>query len=195
MLPSKEEALRLLEESHARNVGPWREHSLTAAHCAESIARRCGDMDAEKAYVLGLLHDIGRRFGVRHLGHVSDGYTYMLSLGYDEAARVCLTHSFDEDGMSSYIGRRDTTAEETAIIEQALSGIEFDEYDKLIRLCDAIAGAEGVMTIEDRMNDVKRRYGYYPQRKWDANLALKSYFERKMGMDLYAAVEKDTFKP
>jgi len=31
-------------------------------------------MDAEKAYVLGLLHDIGRKFGVRHLGHVSDGH-------------------------------------------------------------------------------------------------------------------------
>lgn len=27
-----------------------------------------GDMDAEKAYVLGLLHDISRKFGVRHRG-------------------------------------------------------------------------------------------------------------------------------
>lgn len=26
-------------------------------------------MDAEKAYILGLLHDIGRKFGTRHLGH------------------------------------------------------------------------------------------------------------------------------
>lgn len=33
----------------------------------------------EKAYILGLLHDIGRKFGVRYLGHVSDRYTYMKS--------------------------------------------------------------------------------------------------------------------
>ena len=47
------------------------------------IASACGDMDVEKAYILGLLHDIGREFGVRHLGHVYDGYVYMKSLGYD----------------------------------------------------------------------------------------------------------------
>lgn len=51
------------------------------------IAHACGDMDSEKAYILGLLHDIGRKFGVRHLGHVSDGYTYMKQLGYDEVAK------------------------------------------------------------------------------------------------------------
>ena len=57
-------------------------------------------MDAEKAYVLGLLHDIGRKFGVRHLGHVSDGYRFMMSLGYDEAAKICLTHSFNNHIMT-----------------------------------------------------------------------------------------------
>ena len=41
------------------------DHSKTAAHCAEKIAAACGDLDPEKAYVLGLLHDIGRTFGVR----------------------------------------------------------------------------------------------------------------------------------
>ena len=70
-----------------------------------------------------------------------------------------------------------------------------DEYDRLIQLCDAISGAEGVMDIIDRMSDVKRRYGDYDQEKWDANLALKDYFEKKMGMDLYEAVDKEHFKP
>ena len=62
--------------------------------------------DGEKAYILGLLHDIGRKFGVRHLGHVSDGDSYMLSLGYDEAARICLTHSFNNGRLEEYIGRK-----------------------------------------------------------------------------------------
>ena len=60
------------------NPGPWGKHCLTVAHCAEKIASACGDMDVEKAYILGLLHDIGRKFGVRHLGHVYDGYVYII---------------------------------------------------------------------------------------------------------------------
>ena len=32
----------------------------------------------------------------------------------------------------------------------------------LIQLCDALAGAEGVLEIEARMEDVRRRYGAYP---------------------------------
>ena len=79
MLPTREEALKLIRDGLLFNPGPWGKHCLTAAHCAEKIASACGDMDVEKAYILGLLHDIGRKFGVRYLGHVSDRYTYMKS--------------------------------------------------------------------------------------------------------------------
>lgn len=195
MLPTREEAERLLKEAEVCNPGPWGNHSRTEAHCAEKIAEACGDMNPEKAYILGLLHDIGRKFGVRHLGHVSDGYSYMLSLGYDEAARICLTHSFKNRTIADYVGNFDTTEEELKLIEDNLKIVEIDDYDLLIQLCDAIAGAEGVMNIEDRMNDVRRRYGSYSQVKWDANMALKKYFEDKMGKDIYAVVEKDTFRP
>lgn len=51
------------------------------------------------------------------------------------------------------------------------------------------------MNIIDRMNDVRVRYGAYDLDKWNTNLALKVYFERKMGKDLYEAVEKDRFQP
>ena len=81
MIPTRTQAERLLREAEQCNPGPWGNHSRIAAHCAEKIAGLCEGLDAEKAYVLGLLHDIGRKFGVRHLGHVSDGYTYMMSLG------------------------------------------------------------------------------------------------------------------
>ena len=65
---------------------------------------------------------------------------------------------------------------------------EYDEYDYLIQLCDAIATAEGIVPLNERMNDVKSRYGYYPQEKWDRNIALKEYFEKKMGKPLYEVV-------
>ena len=151
-------------------------------------------MDAEKAYILGLLHDIGRKFGVRHMGHISDGYSYMTSLGYDEVARVCLTHSFHLQTVEDYIGRFDVTQEELELITTQLQKAQYDDYDRLIQLCDSMAGSEGVLLLEDRMGDIKRRYGSYPQRKWDENFRLKAYFEEKAGGDIYEIVEKETFR-
>lgn len=195
MLPTRKEAEEILKEAEKCNPGPWGNHSRVAAHCAEKIALACGNMDSNKAYILGLLHDIGRKFGVRHLGHVSDGYSYMMSLGYDEVAQICLTHSFNNQSTDEYIGRFDTTDEELKLIQDQLKVTTMDEYDRLIQLCDSLAAAEGVWSIEERMGDVKRRYGSYPQEKWDSNLAIKKYFEKKMGKDIYTVVEKDTFRP
>ena len=154
----------------------------------------CDDMDADKAYVLGLLHDIGRKFGIRHMGHVSDGYSYMMSLGYDEVAQVCLTHSFNNQTTDEYIGKFDTSDEELKLIQDTLKRTVIDEYDKLIQLCDALAGTQMVLDIEERMLDVKKRYGSYPNAKWDSNIALKHYFEEKIGKDIYIVVEKDIFR-
>ena len=191
MLPTREKAEELLQEAETCNPGPWGNHCRVAAHCAEKIAMECHDLDSDKAYILGLLHDIGRKFGVRHLGHVSDGYAYMRSLGYDEAAQICLTHSFNNQATDQYIGKFDTTDEELKMIQDALKEVTFDDYDRLIQLCDALAGSEGVLDMEERMEDVRRRYGSYPQEKWERNLALKKYFEEKMGKDLYTVVGKE----
>lgn len=195
MLPTREEAIALVRDGLACNPRPWGRHCLTAAHCAEKIASACGDMDSEKAYILGLLHDIGRKFGTRHLGHVSDGYTYMKSLGYDEAAKICLTHSFNNHTVDEYIGKFDVSQEELTLIKTKLVETVYDEYDLLIQLCDSLAGADGVLDIEERMNDVKRRYGSYPQDKWDSNIELMHYFEKRMNQNIYLVCEKDTFVP
>lgn len=195
MLPTREEAIALVRDGLACNPGPWGRHCLTAAHCAEKIASACGDMDSEKAYILGLLHDIGRKFGTRHLGHVSDGYTYMKSLGYDEVAKICLTHSFNNHTVDEYIGKFDVSQEELTLIKTKLVETVYDEYDLLIQLCDSLSGADGVLDIEERMNDVKRRYGSYPQDKWDSNIELMHYFEKRMNQNIYLVCEKDTFVP
>ena len=63
MLPTREKAEMLLTEAEKCNPGAWGNHSRVVAHCAEKIARECKDLDPDKAYILGLLHDIGRKFG------------------------------------------------------------------------------------------------------------------------------------
>lgn len=62
MLPTREKAEELLHEAEKSNPGPWGNHSRVAAHCAEKIALKCDDLDSNKACILGLLHDIGRKF-------------------------------------------------------------------------------------------------------------------------------------
>ena len=79
--------------------------------------------------------------------------------------------------------------------EYKYPSIELDEYDRLIQLCDSIAGAEGVMDQIERMTDVKTRYGAYDKEKWDTNIRLRKHFEDMMGEDLYVVVEKDKYRP
>ncbi|MDE7283113.1 MAG: HD domain-containing protein [Lachnospiraceae bacterium] len=187
MIPTREKAEELLRDAEVYNPGAWVEHSQVVAMCAEKIASACGDMDTEKAFVLGLLHDIGRKFGVKHMGHIYDGYHYMTELGYDEAARICLSHSFSIQKLEDYIGRWDIAEEQQSELRKLLDEMVYDDYDRLIQVCDSLAGTE-VVDMEERMADVKRRYGAYPQDKWDKNLALKAYFEEKMHQDIYKVV-------
>lgn len=184
--PDRLEAEALLHEAEALNPGPWGNHSRVAAKCAEAIAAACGDMDPEKAYVSGLLHDIGRRFGVKHLCHVYDGYVYMQELGYAQVARICLTHSFATQRLEDYIGDFDVTPEQRQIIEHALTEYHYDDDDRLIQLCDAISLPQGAVALEKRMDDVRRRYGRYPQEKWDKHMELKAYFFDKAKRDIGA---------
>lgn len=117
----------------------------------------------------------------------------MMSLGYNEVAKICLTHSFDNQTTKEYISKFDVSDEELDLIKNTLAKVDMSDYDRLIQLCDSLAGSEGVLDIEERMGDVKQRYGYYPQEKWDSNIRLKKYFEEKAGKDIYEIVDK-TFR-
>lgn len=192
MIPDRHTAFQILEEGWKRNPGPWKDHSLTAARCAEAIAKRLQargvSIDPEKAFILGLLHDIGRREGVTYLAHVIDGYDYLMGLGYDEPARICLTHSFPEKDVNTYIGKHDVSPEQERRIAALLDSFAYDDLDRLIQLSDCIAMPDGPADIIVRMNDVKNRYGRYPRSKWNKNLELKRYFEELMGCSVEAAV-------
>lgn len=184
MLPTKDQAINLLDEAYERNPGPWKDHSFVVANCAYTIGKRCDDIDEEKAYIIGLLHDIGRREGVTYLAHVIDGYRYLMDFGYDEAARISITHSFADKDINTYIGHQDVSNKDLREIDTLINKYEYDDYDRLIQLCDSIALPSGPTKIEIRMNDVKERYGYFPSSKWNKHIEIKHYFEKKTGLNI-----------
>ena len=192
MLPDRKEAESFLRESEEIHPGPWADHCRTAAECAEKIARNCSGLDPEKAYIIGLLHDIGRRIETgTHFKHIVDGYECMMEYGYDEVARVCMTHSFQIKNIESYVGKIDVPEEKSEMARTFLNHIELDDYDLLIQLCDAIALPEGPVSMEKRLRDIEERYGSYPEDKRQRCYELKAYFEEKMGRSLYDVIGVD----
>ena len=186
MYPHRTTALLELEQGGKMNPGPWTAHCLNAAKAAEAIASRCG-MDGEKAFVCGLLHDIGRREGKNNIRHITDGYQYAMSKGWDEVARICLTHSFPVKDAEKVLGSRDCTPEMWEFLCRFIADTEYDDYDRLIILCDALAEGTGFCLLEKRFVDVTRRYGIhsFTVERWEKTFEYKSYFEDKIGQSVY----------
>ena len=186
-IPDLAEAEQLLAEAEARNPGPWVAHSRYVALAARNIAEVHPDLDAEAAYILGLLHDIGRQEGVTDNRHMLDGYTFLGRLGYLDAARICLTHSFPLQDVRATGGRWDCSDEEFSFVKTSLHGLEYDDYDRLLQLCDALALPSGFVLIEKRLLDVSLRYGVnsFTVAKWQAFLNLQAYFEKAIGGSIY----------
>ncbi len=185
--PDRTRAEQILAEAEKKNSGVWVQHNRIAALSAEKIASHCG-VDKEKAYTLGLLHDIGRRFGSVDLQHTILGYRYMLDLGYYESAKICLTHSFPYKDVHSYNGQDDCSKHDSSFIQEFIDSLDYNEYDRLIQLCDAISYPSGVLMLEKRFVEVVMRKGFdeYTIKKWKALLSIKEEFVFKVGCDVYS---------
>jgi len=186
-IPSLKEAELFIAEAEIVNPGPWAPHSKNVAKAAQLISNYHPRLDPDTAYILGLLHDIGRREGITHIRHLIDGYTFLQALGYDDAARISLTHSFPIADLNTYMGDRDCSPEELKFIEDFISTVEFNEYDRLIQLCDAIAPASGFCLIEKRMVDVALRLGIndLTLQGWQARFQIKDEMEATIGRSIY----------
>ncbi|MBE0697660.1 MAG: HD domain-containing protein [Anaerolineaceae bacterium] len=187
-IPSLAEAASLMAEAESRNHGPWVQHSLYAAQAAKLLAAQLPGLDPEAAYVLGILHDIGRRAGVTDMRHTLDGYTYLTGLGFDGAAQICLTHSFPFKNIYAGAGKWDCSEEELQLMEKLLEQVEYSQYDRLIQLCDSLALPSGYCLVEKRLVDVALRHGTNPYtiQKWQAFLAIQQEFEGIIGHSIYS---------
>lgn len=192
-LPTREEAEKLLEWAEVQNPGAWVDHSKVVARASEAIALASG-LDSHKAYVLGLLHDIGRYEGVVGLHHIYSGYQLMNEKGFTQIADICLSHSFSYKNLYAYSGPiNDCTDDELHIITEFLSNKTFDDYDKLIQLTDAMCLPQGVTLIEVRLVDVTRRHGFnsFTLKKWEHIFSLKKYFDKLCNQNIYELFHKE----
>ncbi|MEG0614048.1 MAG: HD domain-containing protein [Clostridium sp.] len=187
-VPSLEEAKLILNKAAELNPGPWVEHSLYVGKAAELIAKKDKELNSETALVLGMLHDIGRRYGVTNERHSLDGYKFAMENGYDLWARICMTHGYLCKNAEDICGKKDCTFEEHNFIKEHLDSIEFSAYDKLIQICNFLAIPSGFCILEKRMVDVVMRYGFneFTLEKWKIAFEIQRYFEERIGTSIYS---------
>lgn len=179
-------AEKLLTEAKSLNDGAWIQHSYKVATLAERIAERAG-MDSEKAYIFGLLHDIGRRNGNMQARHALEGYYFLESLGFSEEARICMTHTFQYQNVDGIYDEWDCTEEEKAFVKNYLQSVVYNDYDKLLQLCDALTLTDAYCIAEQKMVNSVLRFGFKETtlHKWRAILDLKAYFDQKTESSVY----------
>ena len=68
-----------------------------------------------------------------------------------------------------------------------IKNIVYDDYDRLIQLCDAISLQNGACIMEKRLIDVALRHGLpdFTIDKWKAFLELKNYFDKLCDCNIY----------
>lgn len=169
-------------------------HVENVAVLARNIASIC-EIDSDKAYVLGLLHDIGRFFVVgehdelivndKHR-HPIEGYLFLKNRGYGDEARICITHAFiQHENIYSHM----YSEKENQIISQVLEK-EYDIYDMLIQLADEMSVMKGWCSLESRMAREAIQQGYSSD-AWEKFLCLhdiKSMFDKLSRRDIYSLI-------
>lgn len=184
---NRQTAEQALREASLSNPGAWVDHSKYVAAACRNIALRCGDLSAEQAYLYGLLHDIGRYAGVSSEKHLIDGYRFCMKRGWEKAAQICISHAFMMQDIDTSIGTFDMSDEDYLFMKKFVADAVYDDYDRLVQLCDSLALPTGFCLLEKRFVDVTIRYGVHPATidRWKKVLEIKAAFEKKIGCSIY----------
>jgi hypothetical protein len=157
-------------------------HYLCVAKHARGIAEKLPHLNPDKAYVMGLLHDYGQVDEARdhHNFHGLIGYQKLMTLGYDEAARAALVHSFFE--WEDITPERYHSYDRDCILKCAelLKERPFDDYDRLVHLADLMVTYYKPTTIEMRFEYLAATYRINEKmikEKYAMACRLKRYFD------------------
>ena len=94
--------------------------------------------------------------------HLIDGYRYCIERGWEKAAQICISHAFMIHGINTSIGEFDISDDAYLFMEEFIANAVYDDYDRLVQLCDALAMPTGFCLLEKRFVDVTIRYGIHP---------------------------------
>ena len=199
MMPSLQKAKQLWQEGidfRLNQPYAWSTHkeyifhTTGIAESAQEIASKTPYLNPEKAYVLGLLHDYGKKYDENITGkfHAQTGYEDLLKLGYDECARICLTHSFPNKSFSNK-GYSSYKPEWLEWAHKKLDKIEeYDDYDRLIQLCDMFFEGLSKVRFEERLASIRKRYALSKEQTEEQEKYTKmnkDYFDALCKEDVY----------
>jgi len=166
----REEALALLDR-HCPADSSWRAHCLQVSNAgyllAERISQRGHAVDVEQAAVLGLLHDLGRSRG-HDLRHGVEGYLLARAAGHEEEGRICLIHILKGRTLAQGVKLGMLIPEERLQLEESgsLSG-DLSLEEKIVIVADALMSDTGLVSIEEKYANSRRRYGALPHHYQD----------------------------
>ncbi len=185
---NKQTAELALEKASESNPGAWVDHSRYVAEACKNIAWHCKHLSAGQAYIFGLLHDIGRYAGVSSERHLIDGYRYCMERGWEKMAQICISHAFMIQDINTSIGKFDMNDEDYLFMKEFVENAVYDDYDRLVQLCDSLALPTGFCLLEKRFVDVTLRYGIHPATigRWKKVLEIKEIFEKEIGRSVYS---------
>lgn len=156
------------------NTSHWLGHCLWEAKLSRNLAEKLG-LDARRAFNYGLLHDYGRK-AYQDVRHITAGFERLSTIGWNDEAIGCLTHSFfngcrsswnDEPEESFYVDdngnpcwKKDYPKDDVSAF---LSHYKFTLYDLILNVSDLMATSYGIVSPKERLDDIaKRRKAFSP---------------------------------
>lgn len=130
---------------------------------------------------------IGRYAGVSSERYLIDGYRYCMERGWEKAAQICISHAFMIQDIETSIGVFDVSDEDYLFMKEFVANAVYDDYDRIVQLCDSLALPTGFCLLEKRFVDVTIRYGVHPFTvdRWKKVLEIKALFEKEIGGSIY----------
>lgn len=181
--------LEVLPSNHPIELD--RLHSLAVAFISARLAAHIPGLNTEKAYVLGLLHDYGEVISRTDsaLFHGTSGYDEMLKMGYEDCARICLTHTFlsADFEVTDYVYPQKEMLRAKELMQKLL----MDDYDRVVQISDLLVNGYTPVTIEQRLNFIREKYHIsetaYERKLLEAN-RFKKVLDNQCGLNIYTLI-------
>lgn len=182
---------------HGRKPETWymfHNHVFGVAEVSQLIAQKTTNLNPERAYVFGLLHDAGRiQEQFEHRFHGLLGYEILKDQDA-EAARASMLHMFSHNKIPPFEKVSNMffeNKEDYTAVKLFAETHPINDYDRLIQLADGLVNSQGIVTLEQRAVEFAKRH-HVPilVEVINEKKELKRYFDEKIGENIYNLLNK-----